>query len=284
MKWLLALLIMWSFSTHGEPNFSQIKQQAELSSLAYVTPDEIIASLKADGLNVVKQGLLPDTQVSYFLTNLGGVQTIAIRGTANLQNVLVDLDVNLKLDEHLNIQVHQGFLSSATAVFNDVKPFLDSSQPVQTTGHSLGGAVATLLGMKLKQAGYALTAVTTFGQPKVTNVTGANQYSDLPLVRVVTPKDIVPLVPPVSPLQLKNLDIYYHNGQELILMEGNGYALTEGIKSMLRATKSFSSLPNEENLNAHKMTTYLALIHAKLANPVEVPYESGIRLFGVSFD
>ena len=138
MKWLLTVLMVCSFWVNAEPKFSHIKQQAELSSLAYSAPAQIAASLKARDLKVIKQGLLPDTQVSYFLTNLAGVQIIAIRGTANLQNVLVDLDVNLKQDEHLGIHVHQGFLSSATAVFEDVKPFIDSSQPVQTTGHSLG--------------------------------------------------------------------------------------------------------------------------------------------------
>jgi len=284
MKWLLTVLMVCSFWVNAEPKFSHIKQQAELSSLAYSAPAQIAASLKARDLKVIKQGLLPDTQVSYFLTNLAGVQIIAIRGTANLQNVLVDLDVNLKQDEHLGIHVHQGFLSSATAVFEDVKPFIDSSQPVQTTGHSLGGAVAVLLGMKLKQAGYNLTGVTTFGQPKVTNVTGANQYSDLPLVRVVTPKDIVPLVPPLSPFQLKELDIYWHNGEELILMDGEQFALTNGLKSMMRATKIVSVLPSEKNLNAHKMTTYLNLINTKLENAKQVPYKTGISIFGLSLD
>lgn len=227
---------------------------------------------------------IPESQVSYFISQNNGVQTIAIRGTANLENALLDLNVSLQTDNDLNIILHQGFASAAKAVYDDVKPYLDESQPIQTTGHSLGGAIAVILAMYLEQDGYVLSHIITFGQPKVTNVAGAKQFSDLPLTRVVTLDDIVPLVPPISPLQIKNLDIYWHMGEEVILMASGEYAQTNGVKSMLRATKFASAIPSEKNLLAHKMTTYLDLIDQQIESPNEVPYKTNISLFGISFD
>jgi hypothetical protein len=43
-------------------------------------------------------------------------------------------------------------------------------------------------------------------------------------------------------------------------------------------------MPSESNLNAHKMTTYLSLIESKLIDAKEVPYKTGLNVFGLSFD
>lgn len=265
------------------PNFQDIEQSGQLSSLAY-GGDDIKSPLMDMGHVLIHQTVLEGVEVSYFLTVHEGVQFITVRGTANLQNAMVDLDINLKQDETLGIFVHQGFANAALGIMKNVTEFLDQSKPVRTTGHSLGGAAAVMLAMYLDKQGYDLGQVITFGQPKVTNVGGADVFSHLPLLRVVTEKDIVPLVPPLSPLQIKNLDIYWHMGEEMILLQGQDYALTQGLKSMLRATKFTSALPSETNLQAHKMQTYLDLISLKIEEATQVPYKTELNLFGVSFD
>lgn len=267
----------------AQPNFKTLYEYAQLSDIAYSKGDHK-AALASINHQQVRQVVLPGVEVNYVLSTRDGQQYLTVRGTANLENALVDLDINLKQDEQLGIMVHQGFARASLAVYNDAKPLLDVSKPVSTSGHSLGGAVAVLLAMYLQVEAFNVQQVITFGQPKVTNVGGANEYEDLPLTRVVTPKDIVPLVPPLSPLQIKNLDIYWHMGQEVILLQGSQYSLTEGVKSMMRATKFASSLPNETNLNAHKMQTYLSLIISKLDQSEEVPYKTGLNLFGLSLD
>ena len=85
-------------------------------------------------------------------------------------------------------------------------------------------------------------------------------------------------------MQIKELDIYWHNGIEVILLEGDKYALTSGIKSMMRATKIASALPDESNLHAHEMQTYLDLIELKINKAKEVPYKMGINIFGLSIN
>jgi len=282
----LALLSLFQFA-FATQDFAFIKEQARLADASYIDSSSNLSleqQLTQEGYELVHQAVIPSSQVSYFLVQKDEVQTIAIRGTSNVENVILDLNLALQPDPKLNILLHQGFAAAARAVFEDVKPFLVANKTVQTTGHSLGGAVAVILAMYLTQDAYPLERVISFGQPKVTNVAGANKFDSLPLIRVVTPLDIVPLVPPLSPLQIQDLDIYWHMGEEVILMGNKAYAQTNGLKSMLRATKFTSALPNESNVLAHQMSTYNHLIDGLLLGAKEVPYKMQINVFGFSFD
>lgn len=282
----LTLLSVFQFA-FATQDFVFIKEQAQLADATYIdsaSVEQLEKRLAHMGHTLIHQAVIPRSQVSYFLTLKNNVQTIAIRGTANVENVILDLDVALAPDPKLNILLHQGFAAAARAVFEDVKPFLVADKKVQTTGHSLGGAVAVILAMYLKQDAYPLEQIVSFGQPKVTNVAGANRFETLPLIRVVTPLDIVPLVPPISPLQIQDLDIYWHVGEEVILMGNQEYAQTNGLKSMLRATKFTSALPSDANVMAHQMGTYLSLIDELLVTPKEVPYKMRLNIFGFSLD
>lgn len=282
---LLLALITFSPSVFSDVDFFEMKKSALLSAASYQSTKQIEDRLSHVDYALLRHNVLPDSELSYFLAKApSGLQYLSFRGTSNLENALVDLDLALVLDSHLNIQVHQGFAGAAKAAYNDLKPLLNKDKPIRTTGHSLGGAIAVLMAMYLERDGYQVEQVITFGQPKVTNVSGANAFADLPLIRVVTPKDIVPLVPPLSPLQLQNLDIYWHMGREVILLADKTYAITEGVKSMMRATKFVSSVPDETNLHAHQMATYIALIDGKLDDAVEVPHKMEINLFGFSLD
>jgi len=271
-------------SAFAAQDFVQIKNQAQLANDTYLITDNLTNILKQQGQTLVHQNTIAGSQVSYFLSTKGNMQTIAIRGTANVENVMLDLDVELQQDIKLNILLHKGFSSGAAAIYQDVKPHLIAEQPIHITGHSLGGAISVVLAMYLKQDNYLVPQIITFGQPKVTNVAGAKQYADLPLIRIVTPKDIVPLVPPLSPLQIKNMDIYWHIGEEVILMANQKYAQTNGLKSMLRATKFTSAIPSEQNLIAHNMGTYLDLIDLLIKSAEEVPYKTELNMFGFSLD
>lgn len=287
LRKLLTTTLLCCFlpAVQAAPDFAELRVQAQLSGDTYLTDSEREAQLLQQGQTLIHQATLADSQVSYFLSQGNGVQTIAIRGTANLANVMVDLDIEFQPDERLGITLHNGFRSAAEAVFNDVRPRLVAGMPVQITGHSLGGAIAVVLAMYLKHdTAMQITQVITFGQPKVTNVTGADIYSSIPLTRVVTQKDLVPLVPPLSPLQIKDLDVYWHMGEEIILLGGQQYSQTRGLKSMLRATKLSTALPDESNLQAHQITTYQTLIDELLQAAQEVPYQMEINLFGLSIN
>lgn len=287
LRKLLSAILLCGFLpvALADVNFATIHNYAQLAADTYLPADSLEAQLQQQNQTLIHQATLADSQVSYFLSQGHGVQTIAIRGTANLANVLVDLDIEFQPDKRLGITLHNGFRSAAEAVFNDVRPRLISAKPLQITGHSLGGAIAVVLAMYLQRdSAVAVNQIITFGQPKVTNLTGADVFADIPLTRVVTGKDIVPLVPPISPLQIKDLDIYWHMGEEIILLGESRFSRTSGVKSMLRASKMMNALPDAKNLVAHKMETYQSRLQALQSSPLEVPYKMEINLFGLSLN
>ena len=282
---LIIILFVINRPAFAAIDFIEVQKSAQISAASYASPNLLEERLNRLGISLAHHNVLPDSALRYFLARSpSGHQYLSFRGTSNIENTLVDLDLSLKMDSDLNIQLHQGFSFAAKAAYEDVKSHLDKNQPIITTGHSLGGAIAVIVAMYLQRDGYQLNQVITFGQPKVTNFTGADVFSNLPVVRVVTPKDIVPLVPPLSPFQLKNIDIYWHIGNEVILLPEKQFAVTAGIKSMMRATKFVSTVPDESNVHAHHMDTYLALIKQKLEGAQQVPYKTDINVFGFSLD
>ena len=210
MRYLFFSILCFVELAYGTVNFDNIKENALLSAAAYHTLDNASAVIAGTDYKLIHQATLEESGVSYFLARNSARQVLSFRGTSNLENVLVDLKVSLMLDSKLGIQLHRGFAETSSSVLKYLPPSLDKSIPIVITGHSLGGAVAVIVALYLQQEGYDVQQVVTFGQPKVTNVGGAASFNDLPLLRVVTVKDIVPLVPPISPLQLQDMDIYWH--------------------------------------------------------------------------
>lgn len=289
---LLSILLISAFNpVLAEPDFAHIKHMAQLSSDTYeaAQQEELNTTALANKLAqqdevLLHDSVIPNSDVLYFLSENSQYQTIAIRGTANLNNVIVDLTVSLQPNTVLGILLHQGFAEAAQQVLEDVRPYLRSNKPIRITGHSLGGAIAVVLGMLVQEESLPLEQITTFGQPKVTNVSGAKKFADLPLTRVVTQDDIVPLVPPISPLQIRNLDIFWHMGEEIILLAPHQYSITSGLKSAMRATKFTNKLPSEANLLAHTMAQYLSLLEQLQQDKQGIPYRMDINLFGISID
>jgi len=138
--------------------------------------------------------------------------------------------------------------------------------------------VAVVIGMYLDSRGYKVDQIDTFGQPKVTNIPGSMKFSHLNILRFVTPDDLIPLVPPLDPMDLDNIDIYWHLGQEVILLPGQDYSRIGVLNSMMRATKIVTSKLGEKNLNQHRMTTYLQAIESKLQAAEEVPFKGDITV------
>ena len=179
--YVFIFFIFYSVASHATLNFFNVQQKAQLSGLAYGSVDDMTVPLANMGYALITQRQLSETQVSYFLVKKSSEQVLVVRGTANLENVLVDLDIQLRLDEKLNIQLHQGFALAAQSIYEDVKSMLDPALPIVTTGHSLGGAVAVILAMHLDKNNFQFKQSITFGQPKVTNVAGAGDFSHLPI-------------------------------------------------------------------------------------------------------
>lgn len=194
---------------------------------------------------------------------------------------MVDIYLKLIVDKKTGVALHHGFSVAARQVYAKLKPLLKHDYKIDVTGHSLGGAVALILAMYLDADQFEIEQVTTFGQPKVTNISGASKIEHINVVRVVTPSDLVPLVPLFDPLDINNIDVFWHAGKEVILLAGNQYAILEGTDSMLRASNFTQKLLNAENVEHHQMTLYLEMIKAKAQSSELVPYQINYNLFNL---
>ncbi|MBT8434908.1 MAG: lipase family protein [Gammaproteobacteria bacterium] len=264
-------------------NFKEIHQQAIFANAAYQPEGTVRELVEAGNYSLTLYRTIPDIQISFFLaTNeLTKTQIISVRGTSNIENAMVDISLKLRVDENTGVRLHEGFSLAAKQVYKELKPLLKPDYKISVTGHSLGGAVALILGMYLDANQFDIEQVITFGQPKVTNISGANKLQHINVIRVVTPFDLVPLVPPFDPLDLSNLDVYWHAGKEVILLSETQYAILQGTDSMLRATKFTQKPLTKDNLNNHQMPLYLESIKAKTRSSKLVPYKTDFNLFNL---
>ena len=282
--WLLCL----SFApgvvkAKADIDFSAILTAAALSASVYESEQQVLQTVHATGYQLTEYQLVPEIELAYFIaTNeQQKKQIVVLRGTSNAENALLDISLKLVQDEYTGLSLHEGFAFSAYQVFQRIRNKLNKNYRIETTGHSLGGAVALILARYLDTDGFTIDRVITFGQPKVTNFAGAKGFDSLNVIRVVTPLDMVPLTPPFDPMQMAtgNLNIYWHAGTEVLLLEGNRYSILQGIQSMMRATGFNQQDIAGQALSHHSMNYYLQLLKDKNADARQVSFESGFDLF-----
>jgi hypothetical protein len=264
-------------------NFAVLHQHAIFARAVYQSEDNVRVLIESSNYSLTFFHTIPGTQISFLLaTNkLTRTQIIAVRGTTNIENAMIDISLKLVLDQKTGIRLHDGFSFAAKQVYAELKPMLKADYKINVTGHSLGGAVALILAIYLDADQFNVEQVTTFGQPKVTNIAGANKIQHINVIRVVTPLDLVPLVPLFDPLDLSNVDVYWHAGKEVILLANSQYAVLQGTESMLRASSFTQRLLSEENLQHHQMTLYLNMVRVKIKSSKLVPYQNNYNLFNL---
>ena len=119
--------------------------------------------------------------------------TIIIRGTANTSNVQSDIDVRLVSDDKLGIYLHKGFRDASVSVMSSIDDGYTIKDTVHITGHSLGGAIAQVIGMWLHKRGKDVQ-IFSYGSPKVSSqVLSSGQPTHW---RVVRRSDPIPFTPP----------------------------------------------------------------------------------------
>ena len=145
-------------------------------------------------------------EVHFEVKQDSGITIIVIRGTANADNVQSDIDVRLVEDARTGIYLHKGFRDAAVTIMQIIDTTMKTGRAVPSnqlqyplehtvhvTGHSLGGAVAQIIGMWLHKRGKNVQ-VFSYGSPKVSNqVLSGGQPTHW---RVVRRSDPIPFTPP----------------------------------------------------------------------------------------
>ena len=138
-----------------------------------------------------------DTHTSGLVTCDEANVILAFRGTQRLPNWMTS--ANVRLLAAFGGNVHQGFAHAWAMVRVPVTALLDRchtpSRRLWITGHSLGGALATLSAEDFHGEGRAVQQVVTFGAPRVGDTVFAAKYA-IPTIRFVNYQDPVPWVPP----------------------------------------------------------------------------------------
>jgi len=145
-------------------------------------------------------------EVAFEVKQDNGISIIVIRGTANEGNVLSDIDVRLVSDERTGIRLHKGFRDAAVTIMQIIDTATKTGRTivqgqtltyplehtVHVTGHSLGGAVAQIIGMWLHKRGKNVQ-VFSYGSPKVSSQVLDSQPTHWRVVRLSDP---IPMSPP----------------------------------------------------------------------------------------
>jgi len=132
-------------------------------------------------------------EVAFEVKQESGISIIVIRGTANDANVLSDIDVRLVDDARTGIKLHKGFRDASTTIMQILDESYTVEHTVHVTGHSLGGAVAQIIGMWLHKRGKNVQ-IYSYGSPKVSDqVLSGGQPTHWRVVRLSDP---IPFTPP----------------------------------------------------------------------------------------
>lgn len=182
----------------------------------------------------------------------------SFRGSDNTKNWVDDFDfLQIPYLKCAGCLVHNGFyygyMTISSSVKSQVQLLLSKYRgaSVYVTGHSLGGALATVAALDIKHTFNPPMKVYTFGQPRVGNGLYAHHFqSQIPdSYRVIHYADIVPHLPPIA-LDFKHFDhqIWYS-------------ADMQTFKECSAEDKSCadSFKPEEVKMSDHSIGTYMKL-------------------------
>jgi len=220
-----------------EPNDRTARQMARLSGIAYIRGHlaldlalELYCEEFHSGAEFQCRAFdIQATHTQAFVFWCDEMAVVSIRGTEPEQ--LRDLLTDIRLTQEAgpfssdHSKVHRGFWAAASSLLNEPE-FLPTcweatriEKPLFVTGHSLGGAVATLVSASLAQETHQGLQLYTFGSPRVGNhgFAALAAYATPAHFRYVHADDIVTRLPWL-------IGLYRHTG--ILCFIDNGMRLS----------------------------------------------------------
>lgn len=164
---------------------------AELSRLAYIgNRRELTSLLNGVGFNqVIHYGVRGGSRA--FLAQSTSLAVVAFRGTDSIEEWVQDIKF-VPRGWPKGGKVHRGFAEALGPLWREMEADVRAlPSPAVFTGHSLGGAMATLAATLWRPE-----SLITFGSPRVGDETFASLLEILTVERFVGCNDIVPTLPP----------------------------------------------------------------------------------------
>jgi triacylglycerol lipase len=241
----------------------------QVAHLTYQTPAEIIAKTQAWGFPYAHFFDQGDTQAC--LIGHDQLLILVFRGTDTTSASDWLTNAKLPLVEALveggGGKVHQGFQAGLAQIWEPLLARLSafrSHQPLLLTGHSLGGALATLAAAELLAAGQPIDGLYTFGAPRVGDPAFTacfNAELQHCTFRLVNHQDWVPHLPPSA-------CGYAHVGQSIYFDETGACSSTES--SWLEGVEDLAEVllqPLTAPFQAHDLVAYRACLQQFLESP-----------------
>ena len=236
---------------------------AECALLAYCDEHEVTEALKGTGLEA--QPFRFENYQAYLIWDDLKV-IVAIRGTELPKAKTVAAFAESAFDWIGNFKfrleswpllsggayVHAGFLRAATGLFDEIAARVndltaDDQRALWLTGHSLGGALATLCAHMFG----TVQGVYVFGSPKVGDTAFAAHYDRL-LWRFSNSRDAVVTVPPRVPLLSLVAPQYQHAGRSAWFDSNQAMSIDE-------SPYAFINVPRPESVLDHAPVAYCVL-------------------------
>lgn len=179
---------------------------AVMSKLAYIPFEQseeelfrLIFNLKSGGFELVSTFSRASTQG--FIAHNDSMYVLAFRGTEPTKMEDINADIKAYKSSTQQGRVHAGFQEAYEEVAADIEKYLNQGKwtwPLYITGHSLGGALATVATQSLEHKVKShIAACYTFGSPRVGNSL-YERNTKAPFYRIVHSTDIVTLVPNIG--------------------------------------------------------------------------------------
>ena len=174
---------------------------AKFSKYAYLNPDEARVAAKVEGFPKTEFVDIDGAQVYVFYNKTDLV--IACRGTQKDSGAMNDIIADLQIfqaDSVTGNKIHQGFKEEVDKIYDKVESIVERRgliKKIWCCGHSLGGAMATILAQRLEfKGGYDIDTLYTYGSPRA----GGPKFrawcdKHLNHQRFVNNNDVVPCVP-----------------------------------------------------------------------------------------
>jgi len=239
--------------------------------------DEMVSFAPDDGRPFPKAlaaGRTGESARGYIGANENAI-VVAFRGTDDVTDWLINLKV-MQIEDH-GALVHRGFCHALAAVWPRIEAKLQSlldrrPRKIWMTGHSLGGALATLAALRIGRMGIGPFETHTFGQPRVGDRVLAAQIPS-PFYRFAYYADPVCMAPFSVPRTMR-----YKHGGTLKQIDAAGqivgkdsHVLTRTLSKILSATQVAGDFLNNDlksfltrRINDHSMSNYIEKIESHL--------------------